>query len=110
MIVWDSREAEERNARQLLEERTQSVATARRNLRWMNIGVVVYSVLLIGDAALFAWQQTLLSSLSLAVAVVMAALWMAGRGVVVRRAELASTLWLSAQENYDRVFPNGDLR
>jgi hypothetical protein len=33
VIVWDSREAEERNARQRLTERTRDVARCRRNLR-----------------------------------------------------------------------------
>lgn len=110
MIVWDSREAEERNARQLLDERTESVAAAARNLRRMNVGVVVYAVLLIGEAALFAWRQTLLSGLSFAAVVIAAALWLVARSFAVRRTELASRLWLLAQENYDRVFPNGGAR
>lgn len=111
MIVWDSREAEERNALGRVTDAELEMARTRRSIRILT-GLIVFTVaLLLGDLALAVWLRTL---------VPLGGAVLAGGAVtftvVMRRLFIAEFVppvvarWNEAQDNHDRVFPNGDPR
>jgi membrane protein YdbS with pleckstrin-like domain len=118
VIVWDSREAEERNARQSLAERTRDVQRARQRVRLTTVSGITSCVWLVGAAGLLSWLAappdwlpivalvllTVLAAVVLLLAV--AGLWWWPRA---RRSALAAlpvhqARLRVAQQNHDRVF------
>lgn len=118
MIVWDSREAEERNARQSLAERTRDVQRARQRVRLTTVSGIASCAWLVGAACVLWWLAAppdwlpivALVLLTVPAAVVLllavAGLWLWPRA---RRSALAALPVFEArlrvaQEKHDRVF------
>lgn len=108
MIVWDSREAEERNARQLLAERTRDVRKARRRVHTTTAaGVVSGGVVaesLWNLACHWSASMVVLAGFGLLAGLAGLALWPRTRRAVREVIPFHEARLRYAQENHDRVF------
>jgi hypothetical protein len=110
VIVWNSREAEERNARQSLAERTRDVRRARRRVRRYTAELVLLPLAVVGCIVLAAYWRTYLTTV--AAAALSSLIWVeaSARRRAVRALPVHEARLRVVQENYDRVFPNGGPR
>jgi len=108
VIVWDSREAEERHARQLLAERTQEVKRARRRIRRYTIELVLLPLGVVGCVVVsYFWQTAPFTGISAAALGTLIYVEFQARRRAVRVLPFHERRLRYAQENHGRVFDGG---
>lgn len=104
MIVWDSREAEERNARQLLAERVRDVQRARRRVRRYTAELVLLPLAILGCIAVSYFWQTPFTAITAAALSTLIWIEASARRRAVRALPVHEARLRYAQENHERVF------
>jgi hypothetical protein len=104
VIVWDSREAEERNARGLLAERTAKLAKARRHTRLATVSVAVSAALVFAATFVEVRNPGILPIVGIFGASVGFYNALRGRHWARDSVTYAAEMLAAARDNHDRVF------
>jgi hypothetical protein len=104
MIVWDSREAEERNARQLLAERSRDLRRARWRVRRRTIELALLPLGVVGCIVVALYWRTPLTGLTSAALGTLIYVEFQARRRATRVLPFHERRPRYAQENHDRVF------